>query len=72
MKKFYVEVKIEDVEDLADIVVDDFEGSLTVKLPAYGQYCTRVVEVELPETVLKEFYEELKLRGIRNYKKEVA
>lgn len=72
MKKIYVEVKIDDIEDLTDIVVDNFEGYLTVMLPVYGQYCTRVVEVELPESVLKEFYEELKLRGIRNYKKEVA
>ncbi len=30
MKKFYVEVKIDDVEDLTDIVVDDFEGDLTI------------------------------------------
>lgn len=72
MKKFYVEVSFEDVENLTAIVVDDFEGFLTIKPPVYGQYLTCVVEVELPESVLKEFYEELKLRGIRNYKKEVA
>lgn len=72
MKKFCVEVRVEDIPALTDIVCDWFDGYIKILEPAYSQYCTRNIEVELHDYDLKNFYEMLKMRSIRNYKKEVA